>query len=67
MYLGMCVILLGATIILGSIITFLSPILFVILMEIIFISFEDKNLEEAFGEDYINYKKKVRRWISLFL
>ncbi|MFC2165424.1 methyltransferase family protein [Acidobacteriota bacterium] len=63
MYLGMCAILLGEAIILGSIITFSIPILFIILMEVIFIPYEDENLEEAFGEEYINYRKKVRRWI----
>lgn len=63
MYLGGSAILLGVAIILGSIITFVFPILFVILMEIIFISFEEKNLEKVFGEKYFDYKKKVRRWI----
>lgn len=63
MYLGMTSILLGVAIILGSIITFLFPILFVILMEFIFIPFEEKNLDRIFGRDYSDYKKKVRRWI----
>ena len=63
MYLGMCAILLGEAIILGSIITFLFPIIFIILMEIVFVPFEEKNLEIVFGEKYFDYKKKVRRWI----
>jgi len=63
MYLGMCAILLGVAIILGSISTFVVPIFFIILMEIVFIPFEEKNLEQEFREKYLDYKKKVRRWI----
>ena len=39
------------------------PIFFIILMEIVFIPFEEKNLEQEFREKYLDYKKKVRRWI----
>jgi len=62
MYLGGVAILLGAAVIMGSIITFVFPILFLILMEIIFIPFEEKNLERVFGEKFLDYKKKARRW-----
>ncbi len=62
-YLGMIFILLGEAILLGSLITFIFPVIFMILMEKIFIPVEEKNLETAFGEKYLDYKKKVRRWI----
>ena len=63
MYLGMDLILWGMSILLGSLITFIFPIIFIILIERLFIEFEEKNLEERFGKRYIDYKKKVRRWI----
>ena len=63
MYLGMVAILLGVAIVLGSLITFVFPVLFVILMEIMFIPLEEKNIEKVFGKKYLEYKKKVRRWI----
>ena len=63
MYLGMLSILLGAAIIAASLISFIFPLIYIILMEILFIPIEEKNLEEAFGSGYIDYKKKVRRWI----
>ena len=63
MYLGMVAILLGVASALGPLITLLVPILFVIVMEVMFIPFEEKNLEQAFGKEYLDYKKKVRRWI----
>ena len=62
-YLGMTTILLGEAILLGTFITFIFPVIFVILMELIFIPIEEKNLEMVFGEKYLDYKKKVRRWI----
>jgi len=62
-YLGFTAILLGIAINHGTLITFLSPITFFILMESIFIPFEEKNLEEAFGKEYLDYKKRVRRWL----
>ena len=63
MYLGMCAILLGTAILLGSIVTFFSPFVFIVLMEILFIPMEEKSLENEFGQEYLNYKKRVRRWI----
>ena len=63
MYMGMAAILLGASIILGSAITFIFPVIFIILIEIIFIPLEEKNLDKQFNTKYIAYKKKVRRWI----
>jgi len=63
MYLGMLLILLGIAIVLGSIITFIFPIIFILLMEILFIPFEENNLKNIYKQDYKKYKKRVRRWI----
>jgi protein-S-isoprenylcysteine O-methyltransferase Ste14 len=63
MYLGMTFILLGEALFLGSLITFIFPVLFIILSEILYIPYEEKNLEQVFGEEYREYKKRVRRWI----
>ena len=63
MYLGMDIILLGVSVLLGSLITFIFPIIFIILIEKLFINLEEKNLERKFGKEYLDYKKEVRRWI----
>ncbi len=63
MYLGMFLILFGAALIMGSLITFVLSFVFIALMEILFIPQEEKNMEKAFGKKYLNYRKKVRRWI----
>ena len=38
-------------------------IVLAILMDVAFIRVEERMLEETFGETWLEYKKKVRRWI----
>jgi protein-S-isoprenylcysteine O-methyltransferase Ste14 len=63
MYLGIALLLLGAGFILGSVTSFVGVILFVAAMEMVFIPKEEKILQEQFGEEYVAYKKKVKRWV----
>ena len=63
MYLGMTSVLIGVALLCGSLSPFVTPLLFVIVMEGMFIPFEENDLEEAFGEQYSEYKNRVRRWI----
>jgi len=63
MYLGMCFILFGESILLGSILPFLITLCFVLIIHFVFIIKEEKMLLEKFNEEYILYKRKVRRWI----
>lgn len=62
-YLGFAAILFGIAVNHGTLITFVSPIAFAILMETIFIPMEERKLEKAFGKRYLEYRKKVKRWI----
>lgn len=63
MYLGATIFLLGISVFLGSLISFIAPILFFLIINIFFIPFEERWLQELFGKDYLQYMKKVRRWI----
>jgi len=63
MYLGMLSILLGAAILLGSIVAFIFPLIFFIVVSQKFIPLEEKNLVRIFGKEYQDYKKKTRKWI----
>ena len=63
MYLGVSLLLLAFGFILGSVTSFLGFILFIILIEVIFIPEEQKNLQAQFGEGYEAYKQKFRKWI----
>jgi protein-S-isoprenylcysteine O-methyltransferase Ste14 len=62
-YLGMALTLFGVSVLIGSLITFIFPLLFIVLTGLFTIPIEEKNLEKKFGKKYLNYKKEVRRWI----
>jgi len=61
-YLGMALLLFGIAILLGNLSAFISPMLFVVLIDIFVIPVEEKNLEKKFGKKYLDYKNRVRRW-----
>ena len=63
MYLGMFLILFGGALIMGSLTVFLFSFIFIVLMNMLFIPAEEKNMENTFGKRYSEYRKKVRRWI----
>lgn len=63
LYLGMTIALFGVNIFLGSLSPFIFSIIFIIIMDRSFIPTEEKNLEKKFGKEYVDYKRKVRRWI----
>lgn len=62
-YLGMTISLLGVGLFLGSLTPFFVIPLFVWLIQTLFIEQEEKMLEEKFGDEYRQYKQKVRRWV----
>lgn len=63
MYLGMVVILLGIAVLFGSISPFISIPVFIWLIQSNFIRLEEAALEEIFGDEYREYKTRVRRWL----
>jgi protein-S-isoprenylcysteine O-methyltransferase Ste14 len=63
MYSGMMIILLGTWILLGSLSPLLViPVFFLIIQEG-FIKHEEPFLEGIFGDEYREYKSRVRRWL----
>jgi protein-S-isoprenylcysteine O-methyltransferase Ste14 len=63
MYLGFVFILLGIASLMGSLTPYVIVIGFAVFMQIVFIRFEEKKLEETFGEAWLRYKRNVRQWI----
>jgi protein-S-isoprenylcysteine O-methyltransferase Ste14 len=63
MYLGFVTILLGISILLRSISPYLVVVTFAILMELVFIRSEEKMLQETFGDQWEEYRLRVRKWI----
>ena len=63
MYLGVTTTSLGIAIIFGTVMMLLAPLFFFLTINATFIPREEKILEKIFGQEYLDYKKKVRRWI----
>jgi protein-S-isoprenylcysteine O-methyltransferase Ste14 len=63
LYLGGVIFSLGIAILLGSLISFIFPIILFLLLNFLYIPQEEKQLENIFGNIYLDYKKQVRRWI----
>jgi protein-S-isoprenylcysteine O-methyltransferase Ste14 len=62
-YLAMAAILSGSAVATGTLVPFVFVVLFIVIIEVLFIPAEERMLEEIFGEAYREYKRKVRRWI----
>ena len=63
MYVGMNFFLLGLLIILNNPINFTFLVIFFFIVRNLFVIKEEVQMEETFGEDYLTYKGKVRRWL----
>ena len=63
MYLGFLLLIISATIWFGSWLGILMSLIFIFLMNSLQIIPEEDALLEIFGEEYNEYKNKVRRWI----
>ena len=63
MYLGMVLGLIGIGLLLGKVAPFVVVPLFVMWIRARFIRHEEQLMEDRFGDDYLAYKARVRRWI----
>jgi protein-S-isoprenylcysteine O-methyltransferase Ste14 len=63
MYLGFVLILFGIATLMGSLTPYFVVFVFAVFMDRAFIRFEEHKLEETFGEIWLTYKRRVRRWI----
>jgi len=63
MYLGIAVILFAWLIFLGNVLNIVNVILFILYMNKYQIIPEERALEKLFGDEYISYKSKVKRWL----
>jgi len=63
MYLGMFLMLGGSAFLLGSVGAALPLVIFIAIIRNNFVLGEERFLETAFGQQYLDYKSKVRRWL----
>ena len=63
MYLGMAAVCLGVAILFTSLAAALSTLVAVLVIDRAVISREEDYLSRRFGQDYLNYRAQVRRWL----
>ena len=62
-YISMTIILIGSAMLYNSLSVFIIPILFMIMVKKIWIDYEESKLKKIFGQEYLNYQKKIVRCI----
>jgi len=63
MYLGMVAVLMGIAVLLGSVSPFMVAPFYAVIIDRSFIAAEERMLEETFGDEYREYRRRVGRWI----
>ena len=63
MYLGIGAMLFGLALAIGSLPMLVAPIGFLVLMDRVFIPYEEQRLRQTFGSVYEEYQNDVRRWL----
>ena len=63
MYVGMTTLILGLSVFSTNIIALFVPPAFFLLVSNLYIKKEEILMKDAFGDEYLNYKKSVRRWV----
>jgi protein-S-isoprenylcysteine O-methyltransferase Ste14 len=63
MYLGMLLVLCGIAFLFGSVLVFIMLPIFIVIINELQIKPEENALTKIFDVSYLDYKKKVRRWL----
>ncbi len=63
MYIGMFLFLLGTAVCFMNLFSLITPFIFLTAVNLIFIQKEEKMMAEKFGDEYLRYKSRVKRWI----
>ena len=63
MYLGMLLMMLGAAFFMGTIPAMLGPFVFFLIIDKVFIPFEEQDLQSSFGNEYKEFLSTTRRWL----
>ncbi len=63
MYVGFVVFLFGCSVLSGNVLSVLSPLCFFAVLDRMFIPYEEEKMERTFGKEYLEYRRKVRRWL----
>lgn len=61
--LGLLMVILGFGLMIGSFFIFVTMVVIFFINKIIFLPKEEKLLERKYGQNYLDYKQKVRTWL----
>lgn len=64
MYLGFALALVGVSLVGGTVWGFTCPLLFLLVSARVYIPFEEQRMMQAFGESYVDYRRRVPRWLG---
>ena len=63
MYLGIFCFLIGVTLLVNNVLGLLVLLLFFFIIRQLFVLKEEVQMQETFGDDYAEFKARIRRWI----
>lgn len=63
MYLGVTLFLLGVALARGTLAPLAAPVMFVVVVDTLFIRHEEQLLKKLFSAEYHSYLRRVRRWL----
>ena len=63
MYLGFVIMVLGVGIVLGSVTPWVVAVGFVVWVDVGYVRYEERRMRAAFGGEYEEYCRRVRRWV----
>lgn len=63
MYLGMLLMLAGASFLIGDVPAFIAPVAFYLMLDKVFIPYEEEKMTFLFSDEYQGYAKRTRRWL----
>lgn len=62
-YLGFTIALVGIAFLYGSLSALIPALFFFLVANFWYIPFEEQNMKRVFGQSYLFYRRKVRRWL----
>jgi len=63
MYLGLVLLLIGVSVIMGNLLPMIITFLFALIMHNRFVKMEEEKLADQFKEEWYDYRKLTRRWL----
>jgi len=63
MYLGMLLMTIGLSFVLNNYVSFIGSVFLFLIVHFMFIPFEEEKNYKTFGQQYLDYKSKVRKWL----